>query len=76
MNFRPQSPWPERIVTIRIALDWSQGQLAMFLRCQVTTIANWEQGRTEPQPHFQHRLRELEREKGIHGTSGERHASA
>lgn len=47
---------PEQIRLLRFNRGMTQQQLAQYLGAAVTTIARWEEGKTDPMPVFAERL--------------------
>ena len=42
----------------RKEMNWSRTTLAVLLGVSITTVNNWEQGRTSPGPYARSRLKE------------------
>lgn len=57
--------WPDRIHGLLSAYEWSQGRLAMRLKCHPQTVYRWIHGRTVPIGVYREMIEELERRKGL-----------
>lgn len=56
--------WPDRVFGVRVAMGWTQGDLADQLNPKVSrqTVANWEAGTHVPKRVYRAQIESIERQ--------------
>ncbi len=60
---------PEDIKSLRLSLGWTQQHFAEMLGTALSSVSKWENGKSEPLPVYQKKLRELNKKKQSDGNA-------
>lgn len=61
---------PEDIKNLRLSLGWTQQHFAEMLGTALSSVSKWENGKSEPLPVYQKKLKELQRKAQNESVSG------
>lgn len=61
---------PEDIKNLRLSLGWTQQHFAEMLGTALSSVSKWENGKSEPLPVYQKKLKDLQRKAQSESVSG------